>query len=217
MAASKRPSTSSLRRFITSRPYVTVAELRRKFALDDPDAMACLGHHGRRVFVGLPEREAQKLEELIFRGEIGLEMSVEVRAPVAVGVYPTRIARYLTDVALNGNGTRPLDGVHDPVMGDTPPAGGDGPEVVTDSPAPVVEASPQGMNRPRMPADGEPGDEQLNGSTNGHATPPARLREQRSKGHNGRPMPHRHRRLRNHRSHGASGQSPGSNAASGPQ
>ena len=34
MSASKRPSTSSLRRFITSRPYVTVAELRRRFGLE---------------------------------------------------------------------------------------------------------------------------------------------------------------------------------------
>jgi hypothetical protein len=105
MSASKRPSTSSLRRFITSRPYVTVAELRRRFGLDDPDAMAHLRRNGTSAWIGLPEREATKLEELWHRDELGLEMSVEVRAPVVVGIYPMRIARYVMDgLASNGNG-----------------------------------------------------------------------------------------------------------------
>jgi hypothetical protein len=97
MSASKRPSTSSLRRFITSRPYVTVAELRRRFGLDDPDAMARLQRNGTVAWIGLPEREAAKLQDLWNRDELGVQLSVEVRAPVAVGVYPMRIARYLTD------------------------------------------------------------------------------------------------------------------------
>jgi hypothetical protein len=94
MSASKRPSTSSLRRFITSRPFVTVAELRRRFGLDDPDAMALLRRNGTSAWIGLPDREAGKLQELWDRGELGVELSVEVRAPVVVGVYPMRIARY---------------------------------------------------------------------------------------------------------------------------
>jgi hypothetical protein len=95
MSGSKRPSTSSLRRFISSRPYVAIAELRRRFALDDPDAMTCLERDGTSAWVGLPDREASKLQELWLRDEIGLEMSVEVRAPVVVGIYPTRITRYV--------------------------------------------------------------------------------------------------------------------------
>jgi len=107
MSASKRPSTSSLRRFITSRPYVTIAELRRRFALDDPDAITHVAHNGTRAYLGLPEREALKLEDLWQRDEIGFELSVEVRAPVVVGVYPMRIARFVMDHAAhsyNGNG-----------------------------------------------------------------------------------------------------------------
>ena len=104
MSASKRPSTSSLRRFITSRPYVTVAELRRRFTLDEPDAMALLRRNGTTAWVGLPEREAAKLQDLWDRNELGVELSVEVRAPVVVGVYPMRIARYVTEVQANGNG-----------------------------------------------------------------------------------------------------------------
>lgn len=102
MSASKRPSTSSLRRFITTRPYVTVAELRRRFCLDDPDAVCCMRRNGTSAFVGLPEREAAKLQDLWEREEIGLELSVEVRAPVVVGIYPMHIARFIQDAHPTG-------------------------------------------------------------------------------------------------------------------
>ncbi len=111
MTANKRPSTSSLRRFITSRPYVAIAELRRRFVLDEPDAMARLERDGTVAWIGLPDREAAKLHDLWMRDEIGLQLSVEVRAPVVVGVFPMRIARYVTDgMSLNGsngNGVHP--------------------------------------------------------------------------------------------------------------
>ena len=111
MTANKRPSTSSLRRFITSRPYVAIAELRRRFVLDEPDAVSRLERKGVVAWVGLPQREATKLQDLWLRDEVGLELSVEVRAPVVVGIYPMRIARYLTDGAAfsgsSGNGVHP--------------------------------------------------------------------------------------------------------------
>jgi len=112
MSANKRPSTSSLRRFISSRPYVAIAELRRRFILDQPDAVSRLERDGQVAWVGLPEREASKLQDLWLRDEIGLQLSVEVRAPVVVGVFPMRIARYVMDgMPLNAsNGT----GVHAP-------------------------------------------------------------------------------------------------------
>jgi hypothetical protein len=111
MTANKRPSTSSLRRFIASRPYVAVAELRRRFGLDQPDGVARISRDGTVAWIGVPEREAAKLEELWHRDEIGMQLSVEVRAPVVVGVYPMRIARYVMDGASlngsNGNGVHP--------------------------------------------------------------------------------------------------------------
>lgn len=107
MSAGKRPSTSSLRRFITSRPYVTVAELRRRFGLDDVDGMVRLERSGSAAWIGLPEREAGKLEDLWHRDEVALELSVEVRAPVVVGVYPLRIARFVMEGNVNGNGHPP--------------------------------------------------------------------------------------------------------------
>jgi hypothetical protein len=103
MSANKRPSTSSLRRYLTSRPYIAVADIRRRFGLE-PDAMSVVSRNGTTAYVGLPEREATKLQDLWQRDEVGVELSVEVRAPVVVGVYPMRIARFVIDQSVNGNG-----------------------------------------------------------------------------------------------------------------
>src|SRR5688572_18183961 len=106
MSASKRPSTSSLRRYLTSRPYIAVADIRRRFGLD-PEAMSVVARNGTTAYIGLPEREASKLQDLWQRDEIGVELSVEVRAPVVVGIFPMRIARFVIDHAGNGNGHHP--------------------------------------------------------------------------------------------------------------
>jgi hypothetical protein len=118
MSATKRPSTSSLRRFIASRPYVTVAEIRRRFALDDPDAVTHVARNGTSAYIGLPEREALKLQELWNRDEVGMELSVEVRAPVVVGIYPMRISRYVMDSGNGLNGHHPR---HPPAGDSLPP------------------------------------------------------------------------------------------------
>ncbi len=113
MSVNKRPSTSSLRRYLTSRPYIAVADIRRRFGLE-PDAMSLVSRNGTTAYIGLPEREATKLQDLWQRDEVGVELSVEVRAPVVVGVYPMRIARFILEQAsgfTNGNGSHPP---HDP-------------------------------------------------------------------------------------------------------
>jgi hypothetical protein len=135
MSANKRPSTSSLRRFITSRPYVTVAEIRRRFGLDDPDAMAHLQRNGTSAWIGLPEREATKLEELWHRDE--------VRAPVVVGIYPMRIARYV------------MDGfpIHGASNGHAQPAGNGRPVSEGNG---AVRSAIQGPTPFTQPADGAP-------------------------------------------------------------
>lgn len=218
MAASKRPSTSSLRRFITSRPYVTVAELRRRFGLDDPDAMSCLAHEGRQVYVGLPEREALKIDDLLGRGEIGVELSVEVRAPVAVGVYPMRIARYVVDGPLITNGTQPADVQHgDDALAD---ASIEAPQPAAEAPGspPAPPAETTGHDGP-IPHGFEPdaaspgAADSLNGDVHGSAPRP---RDPRATRHNGRPVPRRQRGSRHHRPHAGSGGTPGHTPA-GPQ
>ena len=66
--------------------------------------MALLRRNGTSAWIGLPEREASKLQDLWDRNELGIELSVEVRAPVVVGVYPMRIARYVMESNGSGNG-----------------------------------------------------------------------------------------------------------------
>jgi hypothetical protein len=121
MSAAKRPSTSSLRRFVSSRPYVPVAELRRRFGLDEPDAMVRISRNGASAFIGVPAREAAKLEELWVRGELDVELSVDVSAPVIVGVFPMRIARYVAEHngAATGNGHAEDEAADDGVSEDT--------------------------------------------------------------------------------------------------
>ena len=73
----------------------------------DPEAMSVISRNGTTAYVGLPEREATKLEDLWQRDELGVELSHEVRAPVIVGVYPMRLARFVLDQAASGNGHQP--------------------------------------------------------------------------------------------------------------
>jgi hypothetical protein len=126
MSATKRPSTSSLRRYLTSRPYISVADVRRRFGLE-ADAMSHIARNGTSAYIGLPEREASKLQDLWQRDEVGLELSVEVHAPVVVGIYPMRIARFVLDQASGLNGHANGNGVHP-----TPRPASDGPEPIVD-------------------------------------------------------------------------------------
>ena len=77
--------------------------------------MSVVSRDGTTAYIGLPEREATKLEDLWSRDEIGLQLSVEVNAPVVVGIYPMRVARFVVDGGVphtgymngNGNGHHP--------------------------------------------------------------------------------------------------------------
>ena len=80
-----------LRRFIKSRPYVPMHELRRRFGIDggDDDVTPVRLDPGW-VFVGLPNREGGLLGELLKAGEVGYELSLDPRTPIVIGVYPMR-------------------------------------------------------------------------------------------------------------------------------
>ena len=80
-----------LRRFIKSRPYVPMHELRRRFAIDgNDDDVTQVPMQDGNIYVGLPAREGSLLGELLRGGEIGYELSFDPRAPIVVGVYPMR-------------------------------------------------------------------------------------------------------------------------------
>jgi len=80
-----------LRRFIKSRAYVPMHELRRRFAINGADdEVTVVDIDRQRVFVGLPEREGRLLGELLRGGDIGYELSLDPISPIVVGVYPMR-------------------------------------------------------------------------------------------------------------------------------
>jgi hypothetical protein len=45
---------------------------------------------GRRLYVGLPTREAALLGELLRSGDIGYELLLDPASPLIVGVFPMR-------------------------------------------------------------------------------------------------------------------------------
>jgi hypothetical protein len=80
-----------LRRFIKSRTYVPMHELRRRFGINGTeDDVTPLETDGRWIFVGLPPREGRLLGELVRGGDVGYELSLDPQTPVVVGVYPMR-------------------------------------------------------------------------------------------------------------------------------
>jgi hypothetical protein len=80
-----------LRRFIKSRPYVPMHELRRRFAIDGgEDDVTSVDLASGRIYVGLPSREGSLLGELLRGGEVGYELSLDPRSPIVVGLYPMR-------------------------------------------------------------------------------------------------------------------------------
>lgn len=84
-------TTAQLRRFIKSRAYVPLHEIRRRFVIaTEDDDVAGIDLETGRIFVGLPEREARMLGELLRAGEVGYELQLDPVAPIVVGVYPMR-------------------------------------------------------------------------------------------------------------------------------
>jgi hypothetical protein len=86
------PTAAQFRRFIKSRSYVPLHELRRRFELpgelDDVSGVDMTGHG--RVYVGLPTREAEFIATLVKDGDIGVELSRDPTVPIVVGVFPMR-------------------------------------------------------------------------------------------------------------------------------
>jgi hypothetical protein len=82
---------AQMRRFIKSRPYVPVHELRRRFLIEGiEDEVSPVATDKGMLYVGLPEREAGFLGELIKAGEVGCELLLDPTSPAVIGVFPMR-------------------------------------------------------------------------------------------------------------------------------
>ena len=88
-----RPSctVAQLRRFIKSRPWIPLHELRRRFGIEGTDdSVSPIRVGGRILFIGLPPMESRLMAELLDGGDVGYELSLDPVTPIVVGVYPMR-------------------------------------------------------------------------------------------------------------------------------
>ena len=82
---------AQLRRFIKSRAYVPMHELRRRFAINgDADDVLAVETQDGRYWAGLPSRECGFLAELVDKGEVGLELCHDPCVDMIIGVYAIR-------------------------------------------------------------------------------------------------------------------------------
>jgi hypothetical protein len=92
-AVGQRPTCTApqLKRFIKSRVYVPMHELRRRFQINGgDDEVTVIQVAGERLYVGLPDREGRLLGELLRGGDVGYELSLDPPTPIVVGLYPMR-------------------------------------------------------------------------------------------------------------------------------
>jgi hypothetical protein len=84
-------TVAQLRRFIKSRPWVPMHELRRRFGINgDEDDVTPIVVGGQRLYIGLPGAEGRLIAELLSGGDVGYELSLDPTVPIVVGVYPMR-------------------------------------------------------------------------------------------------------------------------------
>ena len=82
---------AQLRRFIKSRAYVPMHELRRRFAINgEADDVQPVDTNDGRIWVGLPVRESGFLADLVDKGEVGVELCHDPCVSMVVGVYAMR-------------------------------------------------------------------------------------------------------------------------------
>jgi len=82
---------AQLRRFIKSRPWIPMHELRRRFGINGQDDDVSPVRVGdRTLFIGLPPAEGWMIGELLYAGDVGCELSLDPVTPVIIGVYPMR-------------------------------------------------------------------------------------------------------------------------------
>ncbi len=91
LAARSTCTSAQLRRFIKSRPWVPMHELRRRFGINgNDDDVTPIQVAGQRLYVGLPIAEGRLVAELLAGGDVGYELSMDPTVPIVVGVYPMR-------------------------------------------------------------------------------------------------------------------------------
>lgn len=94
----RRVKSSSLLWFISSRPYVPMADIRRRFGLQTDSGTYLFDEDGS-IHVGLPRQAAEALLDLKRKQKVDFQYDLEYATRIAVGAYPIRIRLNLPAVA----------------------------------------------------------------------------------------------------------------------
>ncbi|HEV7215109.1 MAG TPA: hypothetical protein VGP33_08270 [Chloroflexota bacterium] len=86
----RRVKSSSLLWFISSRPYVPMADIRRRFGLQTETGTFLFDEEGS-VHIGLPRQAAETLLDLKRKQKVDFQYDLEYATRIAVGAYPIRI------------------------------------------------------------------------------------------------------------------------------
>lgn len=86
----KRITKGNLWGFIQSRPYASVADIRRLFTMDVDGAAPFRTNEGT-TYVGLSPEAAELIRQLWQEGRVALDLNPNVKARVVQGVYPARL------------------------------------------------------------------------------------------------------------------------------
>ena len=87
---SQGATQAQLRRFIKSRPYVPMHELRRFELNGQADDVTPIQGPDGIIWIGLPDRESGFVADLLRQGDIGVELCRDPSVPIVVGVYAMR-------------------------------------------------------------------------------------------------------------------------------
>ena len=98
----KRVTKGNLWGFIQSRPYSSVADIRRLFFMEVEGASPLSTSEGT-CFIGLPEDAADLIAQLCREGRVALDLNPNVKARVVQGVYPARLPAHRQAQAANGS------------------------------------------------------------------------------------------------------------------
>ena len=117
----KNVTKGNLWGYIQSRPYASVADIRRQFSLET-DVATPIRLLRSVAVVGLPRDGAQLIQQLVREGRVSLDLLPDIRAPVVNGVYAIRVTNQgATAVgAAKGRGTRKRNRRSAPLGSNTP-------------------------------------------------------------------------------------------------
>jgi len=105
----KRVTKGNLWGFIQSRPYASVADIRRLFTME-VDGAAPIPTSEGTCYIGLPVDVAEIVRQLWHEGRVALDLNPNVKARVVQGIYPARVPPHRQHYA-SGPDTRAHQGV----------------------------------------------------------------------------------------------------------